>query len=358
MKIKFFISISFWCFYFMIINRNFKKYIKNKGKRVGIIGYINDNNIGNILLKYSMFVLLKSFGLNPILISLKDDKKNIDFLKNNLIMKEITDYYTQLKEDDYDFLLVNSDQAWCYRSKYILEIGFLSFAENWKIPKIVYGASLAHSHWNISKKVLNSAKKLVKQFKGISVREYNSIKIIKNNLGVEPNFVLDPTMLISKDEYLKIIKNYKMDIDFKKNYLCSYILDESTTLINYINDVSNYLKYNIIYIQLNVTNYIEKFIFSLNICKSVITDSFHGTVFAIIFNKPFITFINNLRGNIRFFSLKETFELHNRFIYPKKFDKNDSYVLKNNPNINETKLNLLKLKSIEFIKKNLLIKKL
>ena len=299
-----------------------------------------------------MNVLLKSYGFKPTLISPKTNL-NIYFLKKYMNLKEITNYYTDLDEKDYDFLVVNSDQVWSYCFKYLLEVGFLSFAKNWKVSKFVYAASLGHDFWGVSNKVLNSTRELVKQFSGTSVREQNSVSIIKKKLGIEPVFVLDPTMLIDKTEYMKLIKNFTIDIDLEKNYLCTYILDETKIKKDFIIKASQELEYNVINIQCNVDNYIEKFIFYINTCKSMITDSFHGTVFSIIFNKPFITFINKDRGKARFISLNQTFEINKRIIFPRIINKNDLEILKTSPDINITKFNILKDKSISFIKKNL-----
>ena len=146
-----------------------------------------------------MYILLKSFGFIPTLISTKTNA-NIYFLKKYLNLREIISFSKDLNERDYDFLVVNSDQVWsCYYDR-LLEVGFLSFAYNWTVSKFVYAASLGHDIWKVSDNIKNSAKLLVKQFTGISVREQNSIKIIHKKLGVKPTFVLDPTFLIDKNE--------------------------------------------------------------------------------------------------------------------------------------------------------------
>ena len=124
-----------------------------------------------------------------------------DFLKKYIELIEINNYCTDLNESDFDFLIVNSDQVWASNYKNKLEVGFLSFAKNWNITKIIYGASLAFDHWIDSEKIINSAKLLIKQFSGISVREQSSIELIHNYLGIKPYFVLDPTFLIDKRDY-------------------------------------------------------------------------------------------------------------------------------------------------------------
>ena len=144
-----------------------------------------------------------------------------------------------------------------------------------------------------------------------------------------------------------------MKINLDKKYLCTYILDDSKILNDYVENACKELNYNNLKISINVSNYIEKFFFSLNICKSMITDSFHGTIFSLIFEKPFLTFINKKRGKSRFFSLNETFELKNRITFPRKFEKEDVAILLNAPKINETKFEILKKESVMFLEKNL-----
>ena len=97
----------------------------------------------------------------------------------------------------------------------------------------------------------------------------------------------------------------------------------------------------------------ENFIFGMNISQAVITDSYHGTVFSIIFNKPFISYINTQRGRSRFESLSETFNLVDRIIYQIE-SINKGYKLLLEPlNINRTLFNELKNSSLNFLKKNL-----
>ena len=270
-----------------------------------------------------------------------------------IINISIINYTSDLNESDYDYLIVNSDEVWAYNFNGLIEVGFLSFAKNWNITKFVYAASLGFDHWTSSEKIINSAKILVKQFSGISVREQNSVEIIEKYLGVKPSLVLDPTLLLNKKDYLNIIKEFKIDINLTQDYLCSYILDYSKIKKDYILEASKELNYKIIKIEIMVENFIEEFIFYYNICKSIITDSFHGAVFSIIFNKPFIAFINTLRGNERFFSLNQTFHLNNRFIYPKHFEKKELDMMKKTPNINMTDFNNLKEKSIKYLEYHL-----
>ena len=328
---------------------------KSKKKRIGVVGLKNHNNIGNNLVKFSIYIKLKELGFEPIIIGFSPKHQNIDFLKKNVKLKEFRTY-SELREKDYDILIVNSDQTWNgHKINVILNRGYLKFAENWAIPRFVYGASLGVNYWKFSKDFDIIARRLLKKFSGISVREKGAVKIVKKHLGILPEFVLDPTLIIDKKYYLDLVKDYnkKIIFNFEEEYLCVYQLDKNMLIRNLIKKASKKFKYKIYNIDLQEKNYIENFIFYMNISKAVITDSFHGSIFSIIFKKPFITYLNKGRGSGRFISLIKTFNLSNRIIFPKKFNKVNINLLKTPLNINQSLLNYLKNNSINFLKKNL-----
>ena len=185
----------------------------NKKIKIGIVGLKHHQNIGNNLLKYAISTKLSEFGLEPHIIGTLKKHLNISFLIKYSNVR-IINSFSQINEKDYDFLMVNSDQTWRKWSKDFYDIAFLRFAEKWNISKFVYGASLGLKNWKFSKYDENIAKNSLKSFTGISVREKSSIKLIENHLGIKSVFVLDPTLLINKKYYLKIIKNYKCFITF------------------------------------------------------------------------------------------------------------------------------------------------
>lgn len=152
------------CYFYIRILINKKNYLIKyvKKKRIGIVGLINHNNIGNNLVKYSIFIKLKEYGFKPVIIGTTKKTDNIDFLKKNVVLKEINKSFFELKEKDYDIIMVNSDQTWNnYDNNYFLDYGFLRFAKSWKIPKFVYGASLGLDFWNYTKEFDVIAKNLL-----------------------------------------------------------------------------------------------------------------------------------------------------------------------------------------------------
>ena len=190
-------------------------------------------------------------------------------------------------------------------------------------------------------------------FKGISLRERGAIDLVEKHLGIRPLFVLDPTFLIDKKYYTDIIKDFKKDFNFNNEYLFVYILDKNKIFDKYIEMARKKLNYEIYRVRTNQMNYTENFLFGINISKAVITDSFHGTVFSIIFKKPFISFINSKRGRLRFYSLNETFKLNDRILFPSEDKYPDINLLKKPLNINQTTIDSMKDLSITFLKKNL-----
>ena len=177
-------------------------------------------------------------------------------------------------------------------------------------------------------------------------------KMAEENLGIKPYFVLDPTFLLDKQYYLDLIQNYKRDFDFNKKYLMVYQLDKNEIIKKFLNDAVKLLNYTIYEVSQQDEFYVENFLFAMNVSQAVISDSYHGSVFSIIFNKPFISFINYGRGGQRFVSLKDTFNLHNRIIDSRNSTANLSLLLEPLV-INQTRLSELKAISINFLKKNL-----
>ena len=329
-------------------------FFKKKSKlKIGVVGVRHEANIGNNLLKYAMFTKLKELGYIPYIIGTLWDKfNNIEFINQTTNLVIIKSNYSEIKMDDYDILMVNSDQTWVKFDNNFYDYGFLRFAENWTTPKFVYGASIGGDYWKFSKKDEETAKKLLKKFSGISIREKDSIDLIKKHLEIKPEIVLDPTFLIDKQYYLNLIKEYKENIIDNNNYIFTYIISQCSFTFELMKKSSKILNLNTHYFPLNNNSSVRSFLYYLINCKCVITNSFHGTVFAIIFNKPFISVYNNKRKT-RFNSLRSILNISERLLLK---GKQPNYNLLMKPlNINYNKLKVLKQKSINFIKKSIKI---
>lgn len=248
----------------------------------------------------------------------------------------------------YDGFVVGSDQIWRpLYSPNILNL-FLDFAGDDKI-KVAYAASFGTNVWEYSLALTEKAKRLVKRFNGISVREISGVNLCKVNFEVDAVHVLDPTMLLSKDDYINLCPQ----CNTKEKYMAVYLLDKNKSKIEYIERVAQKKNLSIRYIgerSFDDCQSIESWLESISNAEVVITDSFHGSVFSIIFNRPFITFYNKERGNARLESLLSDFDLFSNLISPESMIEPNIEVDWDKVN---HKINELREKSLNFLKNTL-----
>ena len=210
----------------------------------------------------------------------KFDDKNISvrFVLSNL--EEIA--------NDYDFFVVGSDQVWnpfgCGReSKY-----FLDFAPRQK--RIAYSASIACPE--IPNELKELFRKGISSFDYISVREEQSVKIIKELTGQDALLVLDPTLLLTPQEWLKISQKPNwLNEKYERGYVLTYYLRNNPPPA--VVDVAKYLNLPLINL-LDFNNYWHyvtspsEFIYLFANASLIFTNSFHGLCFSILFKRPFI----------------------------------------------------------------------
>ena len=139
---------------------------------------------------------LSELGYTPYIIGKYYNKhEDISFIKQHTNLR-IIDKFCDIKRNDYDILMVNSDQTWRASQGSLYDIAFLCFARNWTILKFIYGASMGFRDWKFNKTDEIIAKDCLKSFKSISVREIGAVNRIEKHLNIRPTFVLDPTFLI------------------------------------------------------------------------------------------------------------------------------------------------------------------
>lgn len=131
--------------------------------------------------------------------------------------------------------MVNSDQTWFnYDKNYFYDNAFLKFAENFTIPKFIYAASSGRDEWIFSETDEEEAKRLLKNFTGISFREKGMVKLVEEHLNITASFVLDPTLLLEKDIYLNEINDYKNVFNISEKYIFVYQLDKNEVIEEFI----------------------------------------------------------------------------------------------------------------------------
>ena len=324
-----------------------------KKLKIGVIGEHYSQNIGNNLLKYAMFIKLKEFGFEPQIIGYLNPGNNISELNETINIRIINKNFSEINRSDYDILMVNSDQVWRKGNLFYLDIGFLNFSQNWNITKFIYGASLGSEIWNYERNEDIVLKNLLKEFTGISVREKGTIKLVENHLNITPTLVVDPTLLINKNYYLDLIKDYKNEFNSNDNYIFVYELEKMIPMELFINQSIEQLKYKLYNCNMLDKDYLKKFVYGVYNCKAVITNSYHGILFSIIFRKPFVAFNLKYRGNDRFNTLIDVYGLKKRIVSE---ENPPSISLLTEPfDIDMKIFDELIIKSINYLNKNLRI---
>ena len=220
-----------------------------------------------------------------------------------------------LEPTEFECIVVGSDQVWrpyYFNGHYNCDIdgAFLSFAQYWNIRRIAYAASFGTNIWEYNEKQTNICRELVKKFQAVSTREESGVSMCNNYLGVNAKCVLDPTLLLNKEDYLRFVDKKKAPGD-----LMVYVLDNNDDIENLITKIAKEkrlkpFKTNKTMIQPPIEDWLRGF----RDAKFVVTDSFHACVFSILFNKPFVVLTNEKRGRARLESLLAKLNLENRIL--------------------------------------------
>ena len=220
-----------------------------------------------------------------------------------------------------DAFVVGSDQVW--RGAYNADVteSFCSFLPDTDPRRrIVYAASFGTEYVDISPEKLPECRRLAQFFSAVSVREQSAICLAKEALGIEPQWVLDPTMLLTADDYRSLWQHEESQWEG----ITTYVLDASEEKSQIQHDVSQALSLPVNVLMLPPLDQdgkpvdmipVEAWLKAFAQASFVITDSFHGCVFSIIHRKPFIAIANRERGIDRFTSLLGYFGLMDRLIF-------------------------------------------
>ena len=257
-------------------------------------------------------------------------KNTYNFIERNINPRSEHCYSTEELRDtaiknELDAVIVGSDQVWRPYYSPCQPNYFLDFLpEECKIKRISYAASFGGDEWTFPPEMTEECGSLLKRFDAVSVREASAIKLCKEYLGVEAIQTLDPTLLLEKEDFSKLLKSKK-----NRGDLFCYILDRSEEKRNIIDVIAKKTSFipfeSMPELEDNVYNLyediekcvypsVEDWLSAFMEAKMVLTDSFHGTVFSIIFNKPFWVVVNEGRGRARFESILSLFNLQHRMI--------------------------------------------
>lgn len=267
----------------------------------------------------------------------------------------------------FDTYVVGSDQCWRPRYSPCIENYFLDFVpENKSITRVSYAASFGTSDWEFNEKQTEKCKKLIQKFKAVSVREDSGINLCDKYLNKNAVHLVDPTMLLEVEDYNAITKAEEQASS--KGDLKVYILDktdEKQKIIDLVASQKGLTPFEVMpvkRIRQDEIDKIENFVYpspaawlqGYQDAKFVIADSFHGTVFSILYNIPFIAIGNKSRGMARFESLLKMFNIENRLLTDFTQEKAQEIL---NAEINWERVNKVlkneRAKALEFLNSNL-----
>ena len=202
----------------------------------------------------------------------------------------------------FDAFIVGSDQVWRKRDmmEHYHSLMFFDFLPPEK-KRFAYGVSFGIEEKEDFEPEYNAKlSNLYGRFSAVSVREFSGIRLIHEYgwKGVEPEKVLDPTLLLDKADYQKLIGDGKT-VASPGDMFC-YILDMNDEKRKRIDDLAKEHGLTPFSVTLDDHLSVEQWLRSFEDAKMVAADSYHGVLFSIIFNKPFVLFRNARRGNARF----------------------------------------------------------
>lgn len=298
-------------------------------KKIGIVTIVDNTNYGNRLQNYAIYhVLRKKFHCSAVTLVSCEDKAFYDgayvaWVKNQIVKiicvfpalaekrfgntvtrwanfqkwsKLIpTKYYYSHKtlprslDEKYDLFVAGSDQIWNYRlSSHKFYDYFLKFADDQK--KYAIAASLGVDY--LPEEWKDTFKDELSKFKTISVREEAGQTIIRDLLGIDVPVLIDPTMMLTKDEWLAVSR--KPRVDCSKPYVLKYYLGDEAEeeKIDVWAKENGYEVYELLNSDIPELYSAGpgEFISLISNAALVCSDSFHCIVFSIIFSRPFLVY--------------------------------------------------------------------
>ena len=320
--------------------------------KVGILTFHWANNYGAVLQAYALLSKLKELGHDAYIIDRRMVYQGIlrklyhkfsyehffswrKFWKyTDTFLKPKTraymshdDLVTNFKNENFDTVIVGSDQVW--RWKLIGLNYFLDFITDHKTKRYSYATSFGLDEWHGTEDDRKTISALLKQFNRISVREETGVRICQETFKVDAELVLDPTLLHTAEFYEQtLLKNYKRQPSGK---VVSYILGKNkkpqvVEIANWAKSIN--LKHNeLFWTTIEHPSLIGKSTFHLTHvtpiewlneirnAEYVITNSFHATVFSILFQKQFVVLAHEGGGNNRIETLFNSLGICGRIAY-------------------------------------------
>ena len=308
---------------------------------IGYIGWWYGKNWGSMMTCYAMNRVLTGMGKSVLMLPFPSMGKAHGGHQGEFVRTVAEKFYnegTNCSIHDYhvfndrcETFLVGSDQLWNWWSN--RDVGsyyyFCDFADD-KHKKIAYSTSFGHESGYYPEDMKLRVAYLLSRFDAISVREKSGIDILKRGFGADAVQTMDPVFLCSTEQYQEMIDLSELQLNDK--YILGYFLNPNEDKVKAIQLIAQKLKrpYKIIVdgqsdfeklkADTNDSNVIrlskvEDWLKYFRYAEHVVTDSFHGFCYSIIFSKEMTIFPNKLRGLTRFESIADMTGLGGRFVY-------------------------------------------
>lgn len=281
-------------------------------------------------------IILKYVFRRPVVVSNRRRREQLEMASRHtldFIVRHIrkTDSVYRTKElkrlvakMQFEALIVGSDQVWrpCYSP--CLGNYFLDFLPaDSPVKRIAYAASFGVDYCEFTEKQLITYKVLLERFQILSVRESSGVELCREYLNANALWMPDPTLLLPTEDYLNLLDGYP--VRESSGCLFTYFLDNSADKQKVTGQVADSFGLEVKEIHILAEDFslsvrerevppVTEWLCGFRDAEFVVTDSFHGCVFSILFNKPFFAYGNDVRGMARFRSLLSMFGLEDRLL--------------------------------------------
>lgn len=312
----------------------------------GLIGFWHIRNYGAALTAYALERAVQKIGYSVLMIDAPGTMNGHDsavdgsysparcFISQfcSVSVRRETLYDLQKLNDICNGFLVGSDQLWRWKEGRYHQQGayYLLDFVNADRKKVSYGTSFGEAEFAGDNEDRNAFGFLIGRFSDVSVREKEAVAICKNSFGCDATWVVDPVFLLGAEEYIRIERRSILDESVSdEDYVFVYLLQPTKEKNRVIRQVAaklgkrviavsdldpNYVQFNLCddwelehYTELDVADWIKL----IHHAAYVITDSYHGFCFSIIFRKEFIA-LPPRDGLNRFQTIAEITGLENR----------------------------------------------
>jgi len=302
-----------------------QEYLKSLGHEVEIIDYRPEY----IVSPYKLIDSKRVFYKNPIKTAKRLLGEIMTFHRlalrysrfNNFISKKLRLSKSVLSTipPSYDAYIFGSDQIWNPKiTKGFDKVFFGDFAAKEGAKKIAYAASMEAIE--LSERQKEFFANTLKNLDSIGVREFQLQNLLQPLSDKPITTVLDPTLLLESNEWGKIAVKPKIN----QKYVLVYQVRVNEATLKIANDIAEQIGGVVIQLAANVdwkiikyryqSASVEEFLGWIKYADCVVTTSFHGTVFASIFNRPFYTISLHDGADSRSGSLLQNLGLSDRLI--------------------------------------------